>query len=206
MAVTENKLITMQDDCRKSYPVEEATRIYEGTLTFVNANGYLDDDTGSGVNKFAGVAIKEVDNSAGADGDLNCEVYAEGVFLLTGSGFTQADVGKFAFANDNYALVVADAAGAVRIGVVVGYKSSTQLYVKINTDNAFQAAALTSQFTTITHTAPGTPDYAIQDLINSSAYGFVTKDEGNSVLKVVANLQARLAEVEAILQSAGLVD
>ena len=68
-----------------------------------------------------------------------------------------------------------------------------------------QGAALTAQLTTITHTAPGTPDYAIQDLTNSSAYGFVTKDEGNSVLSVIANLQARLAQVEARLEDIGIV-
>lgn len=68
-----------------------------------------------------------------------------------------------------------------------------------------QPAALTAQLTTITHTAPGTPDYAIQDLTTTSPYGFVTKDEGNSVLKVVANLQARMAEVEARLEELGLV-
>lgn len=68
-----------------------------------------------------------------------------------------------------------------------------------------QAAALTAQFTTITHTAPGTPDYAIQNLTNSSAYGFVTADEGNSVLKVIANLQTRVAEIEAALEGVGIV-
>lgn len=66
-------------------------------------------------------------------------------------------------------------------------------------------AALTAQLTTITHTAPGTPDYAIQNLTTSTPYGFVTADEGNSVLSVVANLQARLAEVEARLVELGLV-
>ena len=68
-----------------------------------------------------------------------------------------------------------------------------------------QGAALTAQLTTITHTAPGTPDYAVQDLTNSSGYGFVTKDEGNSVLSVIANLQARLAQVEARLEDIGIV-
>ncbi len=63
-----------------------------------------------------------------------------------------------------------------------------------------QPAPMTAQLTSITHTAPGTPDYAIQDLINSSAYGFATKDEGNSVLSVIKNLQVRLLEVEAILE------
>lgn len=71
--------------------------------------------------------------------------------------------------------------------------------------NGTQGAALTAQLTTITHTAPGTPDYAIQDLTNSGGFGFATKDEGNSVLKVVANLQARLQEVENRLEALGLV-
>jgi hypothetical protein len=68
-----------------------------------------------------------------------------------------------------------------------------------------QPAALTAQLTTVTHTAPGTPDYAIQDLTQTTPFGFVTKDEGNSVLKALANLQVRLAEVEARLEEAGLV-
>ncbi len=67
-----------------------------------------------------------------------------------------------------------------------------------------QASAMTAQLTTITHTAPGTPDYAIQNLTTTTPYGFVTADEGNSVLKVIANLQTRLAEVEAILENLGL--
>ena len=68
-----------------------------------------------------------------------------------------------------------------------------------------KGAALTTQLTTITSTAPGTPDYAIQDLVNSSAYGFVTKDEGNSVLAVITNLQARVAQLESRLQALSLI-
>ena len=37
-------------------------------------------------------------------------------------------------------------------------------------------AALTTQLTTITFTAPDTPDYALQDLTASGGYGFKTKD------------------------------
>lgn len=71
--------------------------------------------------------------------------------------------------------------------------------------NGTQGAALTAQDTAITHTAPGTPDYAIQALTQTSPFGFVTADEGHTVLKVIANLQARLAEVEARLEAVGLV-
>ncbi|MBK7892838.1 MAG: hypothetical protein IPJ84_18900 [Bdellovibrionales bacterium] len=69
-----------------------------------------------------------------------------------------------------------------------------------------QPAAMTAQLTTITYSEPGTPDYAIQAPTNSSPYGFVTADEARSLLKVVANLQVRLLEVEAILEGLNAVD
>jgi len=71
-----------------------------------------------------------------------------------------------------------------------------------------QPTALTSQDTSITHTTPGTPDFAIQDLVDSgvgSAFGFATKDEGNTVLQVILNLQTRVAELETKLQALGLL-
>lgn len=68
-----------------------------------------------------------------------------------------------------------------------------------------QGAALTAQLTTITFTEPGTPDYAIQGVTSTTPFGFVSADEGNSVLKVIANLQARLAEVEQRLEEKGLI-
>lgn len=67
---------------------------------------------------------------------------------------------------------------------------------------------LTTQLTSITHTEPGAADYAIQDLIDSgvgSAFGFATKDEGNTVLKVILNLQTRVAELEAQLKLYGIL-
>ncbi len=68
-----------------------------------------------------------------------------------------------------------------------------------------EVSALTTQLTTITSTAPGTLDFAIQDLTNSTPFGFVTKDEGNSVLAVIANLQARVDELETALQTYGML-
>jgi hypothetical protein len=68
-----------------------------------------------------------------------------------------------------------------------------------------EVSALTTQLTTITSTAPGTPDFAIQDLTDSSPFGFETQDEGNTVLAVIANLQARVAELETALQTYGML-
>ena len=68
-----------------------------------------------------------------------------------------------------------------------------------------KGAGLPAQLTTITSTAPGTPDYAIQDLTQTTPFGFVTKDEGNSVLSVIANLQTRVSQLETQLKALGLI-
>ena len=69
----------------------------------------------------------------------------------------------------------------------------------------YKETALTAQLTTITASAPVTPDYAVQDLTATGGYGFVTADEGQSVLKVIVNLQTRLSELETRLKNHGLL-
>jgi len=68
-----------------------------------------------------------------------------------------------------------------------------------------EVAANTTALTTITASAPGTADYAVQDLVNSGGYGFVTADEGQTVLSVIINLQTRVAELESKLATYGLL-
>jgi hypothetical protein len=67
----------------------------------------------------------------------------------------------------------------------------------------WRGTALTANLTALTHTAPGTPDYAIQALTVTTPYGFVTADEGHTVLKVIANLQTRVAEIESRIKVTG---
>lgn len=198
MAVTANQITKRQDGARRSYPVAASTNIYEGTLVFINASGYADDDTATGVNGFAGIAVAQADNSSGSAGDKWVEVYTEGDFELTGSGFAQTDVGMPIYADDNYACVLSLGSTSVRIGKIVRYVSSTKHIVAIQPSNigALEIAPLT----TITHTAPGTPDYAIQNLTTSTPYGFVSADEGNTVLSVIKNLQQRVLDLEARLK------
>ncbi len=81
--------------------------------------------------------------------------------------------------------------------------SKKAILAKINPANPTQ---LTAALTDITHTDPGTPDYAIQDLTSTGGYGFVTKDEGNTALKVIANLQERVAALEAIVVAMGAAE
>lgn len=67
-------------------------------------------------------------------------------------------------------------------------------------------AALTAQLTTLVPAdAAGTPDYAIAAVTNTGAYGFASAAEAITTLYVIANLQTRLAEVEARLVELGLI-
>lgn len=107
-------------------------------------------------------------------------------------------------ADETYTTKVYRKQGGDELVVASGGKINVQPGGMIAADGT-QAVGLTAQETTITHTAPGTPDYAVQALTQTSPFGFVTADEGHTVLQVIANLQARLAEVEAALEGAGIV-
>ena len=65
--------------------------------------------------------------------------------------------------------------------------------------------ALTANLTDITHTAASSPDYALQDLVQNTGFGFATKDEGNTLLAVVQNTKTRVAELETKLVALGLL-
>lgn len=70
--------------------------------------------------------------------------------------------------------------------MVAGFAGTEHLRFGSNKIGFFGATSVVKQagLTAITHTAPGTPDYAIQDL-TAGGFGFVTKDEGNTVLSVI---------------------
>lgn len=130
MAVTANQVTPRRDGCRASGKLAASTRLYGGSLSFVNSGGYLVDGIAAGANKFAGVMVAEADNSDGANGDVDGEFYSEGDFVLTGSGFTQANVGALAYASDNYT-VTATATSMVEIGVFREFISATQMLVSL---------------------------------------------------------------------------
>lgn len=103
-------------------------------------------------------------------------------------------------------VTLADGANII-VNATTGTKIGTSTSQKLGFYNAapvVQPSALTTGLTAITHSAAGTPDYAIQDPA-SGGYGFVTLDEALTVLAVIANLQTRVDELEDKLQALGLL-
>ena len=199
MAVTANQLVKVQDGDRRSYPVEESTRIYQGTMVYVNAAGYACDVTATGVNAFVGIAAGEADNTSGADGAIEVEVYTEGDFELTGTYNSITDVGMTAYGDDNYAVVLALGATSVRIGRVVRFVSTTKAIIAIKPIGV--GALEVAPLTTITPAdAAGTPDYAIAAITSSTPFGFSNAAEGITILYVIKNLQQRVLDLEARLK------
>ncbi len=104
MAVTADQLITARIPSTgrlMQVKVEAGEVLYAGTMCFLDADGYAV-PTAGGL-KFAGIVRKTVDNTAGADGDLEAEVYTEGDFVLPLSSVAQADLTPgLVYASDNY--------------------------------------------------------------------------------------------------------
>lgn len=167
-AVTANQVIKRAEGCRVVYPVAASTRIYEGTMVFIDASGYANDDTGSGANRFGGIAIAEVDNSGGSAGDLSVEVWEEGEFELVGSSLVQGSVGLDAYATDNFTIDDAYASNGVRVGRITRLISSTKVMVKLDpqTDRGGEVVGIGAQMKVVRgqHTTVAASDTVVTGL------------------------------------------
>ncbi|MCB0384075.1 MAG: hypothetical protein KDD43_01685 [Bdellovibrionales bacterium] len=95
----------------------------------------------------------------------------------------------------------------VVLGSTTGTKIGTATSQKLGFFNAtpvVQPSAPTAAETTLTNAGTAS-DYAIQAMTNSSPFGFVTQAEGETVVEVVLNNQARIGEIVTALQALGLM-
>lgn len=84
-----------------------------------------------GVDVFAGIAMKQVDNSSGSNGDKQVECYTKGRFKLEGfTGLTAADTGKLVYASDDQTFTLTSTNNTL-IGRITKYVSATVAWVEI---------------------------------------------------------------------------
>ncbi len=104
--------------------------IYRGAMVMHNTAGFLAPcATGAG-GRFAGVAEETVDNSAGSAGDKECRHKREGLYLLEGTGFVQADVGLDVYASDDQT-ITKTSTNNPKVGRIEKFVSATQVWVKL---------------------------------------------------------------------------
>jgi len=99
---------------RRNFPLEAAAVIYAGAMVALNASGNLVPASTSTTLKVVGRAEADVDNSAGAAGDLKCEVNT-GAFHYANSAAADAialsDVGANCYAVDDQTVAKTDGTG-----------------------------------------------------------------------------------------------
>lgn len=131
-AVAADQLITAREPKSiRQVKVEAGEVLYAGTMCFLDADGYAV-PTAGGL-RFAGIVRKTVDNTGGADGDLEAEVYTEGTFVIPFASVAQADLTPgLAYATDNYT-VTATATSNSFVGVVERVFGTSLAEVRIDT-------------------------------------------------------------------------
>ena len=184
-------------------------RFYSGTGTYT-------DNTTAASGTVTHGAMVSIDNPAIASTNATVTYTNASSFYIDGaptngtnvtitnsySFFVNAGVSYF---GDNIQLAAGtNIVAATTTGTQIG-TGATQLLGFYGATPVGRQTELTDELTTITHTAPSTPDYAIQNLVMATGFGFVTADEGNTVLSVIANLQARVNELETKLVALGFL-
>jgi len=131
-------------------PVAATTALFTLTLACISGGYVVNPEDGSSVSgyDFAGVVRVGVDNSTGAAGDEDVELYTEGDFLLAVDTIVAADVGKEAYLVDNATVCLATNANStgIPIGTIVGFEDG-KAWVAINDHSGVTARAALRPFT-----------------------------------------------------------
>lgn len=110
-------------------------KIFAGALVSRNAAGYAIKAADTASTKFAGIADKTSDNSAGAAGAKKVKVWSTGVVDLACSGADQTWEGQKVYAVDDQTVALAaTTTNDVLVGVVTEFVSATKVFVSLTPD------------------------------------------------------------------------
>ncbi|MEW6658163.1 MAG: hypothetical protein AB1424_05860 [Thermodesulfobacteriota bacterium] len=131
-ALTKDRATPYREGIEVAYSVAAAVKIYAGSLVCANAGGFAAPAADTSGYRLVGVALEQVDNSGGADGDKSVRVRRHGIFEFDAASITQAMVGDPMYAVDDHTFD--DAAGPtndVKVGILVKYGSATKGWIDI---------------------------------------------------------------------------
>jgi hypothetical protein len=135
MTATAAPLLKQRADARRIKVPAAVAVLYENTMAFINASGFADDDTASGVNRLRRHGRQAGRQFRRVGGDLSVELEREGSWVFLGSGFAQSSVGQPLFALDNQTTTLTGVAGT-HIGTITEYIDSTHVRADIEAATA----------------------------------------------------------------------
>lgn len=131
-ALARDRATPYREGVEIDYLVKGSTKIYDGSLVCVTgAGGYAIPAADAAGNIFVGMALRYVDNSAGADGAKTVRVRRMGVFEFNASSITQAMVGDLMYVVDDQTFDETSPGNSIPCGVLVKYVSATKGWIDI---------------------------------------------------------------------------
>jgi hypothetical protein len=131
-ALTKDRETKYREGIEIEYPVAAAKKIFAGSLVGIDADGFAtpaEDAAGFG---FAGIAMEQVDNSAGLDGAKTIRLRRTGVFEFEALNLAQTMVGDPMYVSDDHTFTdAATAANDVKCGTLVKFVSATKGWIDI---------------------------------------------------------------------------
>ncbi len=164
MALTKDRKTPYREGIEQDFPVKGLTKIYAGSLVCVSgAGGFAIPAADAAGNIFVGVALEQVDNSAGGDGDKKVKVRRTGVFEFNASSITQAMVGDIMYIVDDETFDETSPGNSVFCGRLVKYESATRGWIDISL--AVPVALAAGGALTITDAGGFFPVHTVEDAL-----------------------------------------
>lgn len=130
--LTRDRATSYREGIELDYPAAAGAKVFAGSLVCVNADGFAVPAADTSGYVFVGVALEQVDNSAGANGAKSLRVRREGVFEFDAASITQAMVGDPMYVVDDHTFD--DAAGPtndIKVGLLAKFASATKGWIDI---------------------------------------------------------------------------
>jgi len=120
MALTVNRNVPHKEDAKQQLlPVATTAVIFKGSICILDANGFVNVAAGATAGTaFAGIAVGDIDNTAGANGDVDVLLFQSGRHKLPGTGAAAADVQDVVFAVDDEDVTNVSATNLQKVGIV----------------------------------------------------------------------------------------
>lgn len=178
-ALTEDKKIEYTEGVELPFEMYQSTKIYGGSFAAARADGYVvpGDDAAGLI--FEGVAIEQVDNSSGSDGDKSVVLRRRGlVKAIMGTAITIANIGDNVFLVDDQTVdLVGNVTNNIFCGIIAGYIDSTHAWIDI--EPAIRQADVA------THIADGSGAHAASAVSIADAGGFTSETDVEAALQEI---------------------